>query len=181
MARYTRTVCFSLSALITVTLLILTGCSDNFNSPLSLDNSALDPGTPGGKGPASGNNLYGENANARDSRILQTRQGESLSPADITLRFDSDAIPADIKPRVELIYPNLFEFNIEPLGTTLNQPIDVIIDYSKADLEGVNEAELQVYEISGGGLVPVITQVNISENRAYFQAEEFARYALARD
>jgi len=181
MTRYTLRSCLATVTLIIVSFLFLSGCSESVISPLALDSPTDHAGFPEQKDADSDDTLFGDNANARDSRILRTRSGELLSAADFALQFESDAIPADIDPRVAIKNPSMFMFNVEPEGTVLNSPIQITIDYSKADLEGVNEETLKIYQISGGHLSPVPTIVDGSGNLVSFRITEFARYALARD
>lgn len=181
MARYTRGSHLALVTIVAVSFFSLAGCSDSINSPLSLDRSTDLAGFPGAKDPSSGNTLNGDTENARDSRILHTRSGEFVTTSDLVLRFQSDAIPANVDPHVIIKDPTLFMFDVEPEGTVLNSPIQITLDYSRADLEGIDEGSLTVCQITGGHLSPIPTIVDGSGNLVSFKITEFARYALARD
>ena len=183
MARKTGTICPILTAALIIFFLTFSGCSDSINSPLSLDDTA---GVPELSGANTSSHYTGEYPSdewesARDSRVLRTREGELISAADIVLEYDPDDFPPGLEPWVHLSDPRVYQFTIMPPGIVKDRPIRVTVNYSRADLEGVTEEDIQAYGADSGVLQVVNTDVDPATNRAAFNTTDFARYALARD
>ncbi len=182
MARNPRNIRLLLAAVLTAVFFILTGCSDNINSPLSLETFTGDLGAPDAKGSSFDKSLSGKNPNTRDSMILETRDGLFLDPEeDIILEYNPDDLPPGVVPKVVFNNPKKYQFHIVPPGIVLNKPVRVTIIYSKADLEGVDENQLQVYGVEGNTLIPITTRIDTSDSHAGYKITTFSRYALARD
>jgi hypothetical protein len=182
MARNPRNIRLLLAAVLTAVFLIFTGCSDSTNSPLSLETFPGDLGEPESKDSTSDDTLLGKNPTAKDSKIIETREGLFLDPEeDIILMYNPDDLPPGVEPKVVFNNPKKYQFTIVPPGIVLNNPIRVKIDYSKADLTDVEEEMMQVYGIEGNHLTPISTRISTSNSSAGYKIETFSRYALARD
>jgi len=169
---------------VTIIFILLSGCSEEINSPLSTEyledpsgvfDLAGSDDTSASRGP---DDPWDE---ARFWDVLETREGESLSPGDVTLEYNPADLPPGVQPRVHFPNPTVFQFLVLPQGIALNNRIRVTIDYSKAELDGANEADLQAIGLQGGQEVPLPTDVDMANSMAGFETTSFARYALARE
>jgi hypothetical protein len=171
-------------AVLTFSLLSFSGCSEHVQSPLSPTDSTGNPfvsPTVPGIFPAGG--TYPEESwdNPVDCNVLRTREDAMLSESDVSLVYNPDDIPPGVDPSIYFMDPQVFDFVISPAGVITIQDIRVIIDYSKADLEGVDEQNLQVYGYLDGQYTPIPTTVHMASRTVAFETNSFARYALARD
>jgi len=189
MARNNGIIYLAITAVLTVFFFTFSGCSDSINSPFSPDALMEETALTGGGGEKyAGVEPSEEWESFQDKSILRTRDGETLSTADITLEYDDSSLPPGVEFRVVFTDPNQYEFHIVPEGHALNTDIRVTIDYSKADLDKDNGGgnddgdNLVIFAIEGNRMIEVDSWIDAGSNSIGFDTNEgFARYALARD
>jgi len=181
MALDKRTLRFALTALFAFVFLQLTGCSESLQAPFTSADGSIGAGTGNARGGPSGETLDSEVTDARSDRILTTREGEFLTTDDITIEYNPDDLPPGVEPHVLFADPTRFLFTILPMGIEARHPVKVLIDYSKADLDGINENDLGIWGIKENEYEPYTSALDTGNSTIGYKTTRFSRYALARD
>lgn len=181
MALDKRTFRLAFTALLALVFTYFTGCSESLQPPFAPASDSIDAGMDDGRGAPSDATLNDGITDARSGRILATRDGEFLTPDDITLQYNPDDLPPGIEPRIVFADPTYFQFTILPPGIETRHPVKVVIDYSKADLEGIDREDLEVWGVGIDDYTPYVSANDTSNSEIGFKTTRFSRYALARD
>ena len=181
MALDTRTFRLALTVVFALVFLQLTGCSEILQAPFAPADGSIGAATGDTRGAPSGETLTGEAIDARSDRILKTRVGELLTADDVTLVYNPDDLPPGVEPSIIFPDPTRFQFTILPTGVEARHFIQVHVNYSKADMEGIDESDLGIWGMENEDYRPYTSALDTDNSIIGYKTIRFARYALARD